>query len=132
MLMLRDVSTRIATTASRASASTPRDDRPEQKDDERQQRDEAQGDEDAGGARRQRAPVVGEPRDEAGGGDDEGESPPGERMREGHAGLLLPGQRLVVSGDHLPVVVWHALAAAGAEAILERPARAAVAITDAS
>ena len=44
-------------------------------------------------------------------------------MREGHAGLLLLGQRFVVAGDHLPVVVWRAIAAAGAQPILEAPPR---------
>ena len=119
MLMLREVSTRIATTASRALGIGAARHGAQQEEDEREKGNEAQRDEDAASLRRQRAPAVGEPCDEAGGRNDEGESPPGKRVREGHAGLLLPGQRFVVSGDQLSVVVWHAIAAAGTQAILK-------------
>ena len=123
MLMLRDESTRIGDDRVPRIAIDPASHRPEQEHDERNEGHEAEGHQNPAPRWRQRPPVIGQPRDEGGGTDDEGECPPGKRMCEGHAGLLLLGQRFVVSGDHLPVGVWRAIAAAGVEPVLEATAR---------
>ena len=91
----------------------------QQKHDEREESDKPEGDERSSADGSEGAAVVGEPSNQAGSGNDEGNRPPWQRVREGHAGLLLLGQGFVVASDESTVVVRYAVAAARAQAILQ-------------
>ena len=116
------VSTRIGTTASRASSIVSCDDRPHQEEDEHEQRDEAQRDERiARRARRQRRRRRPATRRDRRRNDARGRAPTREAgSRRSRRPTSCLGQRLVVPRDQPAVGVRDPLAAAGAEAILAR------------